>query len=128
MPGRLSHDPDDQFRQNRLLVAMSAQELAIGIAARQKGFFEMLQAEPGRVGGGESDPVGVERTVLLAGEVGGVLGAELAQLGGKELRLGRGLELVTLHEVLGHKEIPDSRHDGRQQDPDGVLPLAEELG
>ena len=58
MPGRLSHDPDDQFRQNRLLVAMSAQELAIGLAARQKGFVEMLQAEPGRGGGGaDGEPV-----------------------------------------------------------------------
>ena len=79
---------------------MAAQELPVGVSAGQKSLCQMIQAEARGVGGGKPDSVGVELTILFAGEVGRVFGTEFAQFRGEELRLGRRLEIVPFDQVL----------------------------
>ena len=70
------HDLHQKLCEDCILGAMTAQEAGVGIAAGEEGRLKLIPVEACGIHGGETDPIGIETSILLAGEVGCLLGTK----------------------------------------------------
>ncbi|MEK0445520.1 MAG: hypothetical protein RLZZ399_841, partial [Verrucomicrobiota bacterium] len=124
--GSAGGESDDELTQESCGVLGGADEGDVRVEEVFLGGEEFAQFETVGVLSGNSEGVGVERAVLLFGEMLGGLGREFFEGLAEEEGLGRFGESVSFHEVLYGEEVAESREDGDKENADGGFVFGEE--
>ena len=79
-----------------------------------------------RILGRDAQGVAADGAIFFARQVFGRVGRQAIDRGDKLKRSLRPGQSITLHEVLGQEEIPDSRQNRHEQNADGAFALVEQ--